>query len=313
MDLVPILLVCAGLAILAVSADEAIKRVLNLARYFRLSEFSTSFLIAGVIAVLPELTIGVVAALEGTSSLGFGVILGSNIADLTLVIGLAVLFAGKLKLEPNTVRQIRNSFLAVILPLFLFLDGDISRVDGAILLLAFAVCFLILLRSGRNGRIVADGGGKKRFTFEVILLVASLAVLFFGGNLVAHNSQELSLQLGLPLFLVGVIVAVGTCFPEMPFAIRASRRGHGELGLGNVLGCVLADSLFTIGVVALIQPIKPMYPTFPLSTAVFLVLSAIILYGLSRDGVLDRRDGAILVAAYGVFLAMQLVLRAFNI
>ena len=313
MVLVPILLVCAGLAILVISADEAIKRVLNLARYFRLSEFGTSFVIAGTIAVLPELTIGVVSALEKTSSLGFGVILGSNVADLTLVIGVAVLFAGKLKLESDTVRQIRNSFLAVILPFFLFLDGDISRMDGVILLLAFAVYFFVLLRSGRYGRSITDGKGKKRFTFEVILLVASLAVLLFGGNLVAHNSQELSLQLGLPLFLVGAIVAVGTCFPEMPFAIRASRRKHGELGLGNILGCVLADSLFTIGVVALIQPIKPLYPIFPLSTAVFLVFSAIILYGLSKDGVLDRRDGAILVTAYGVFLAMQLVLGALNI
>ena len=313
MVLIPILLVCAGLAIIVFSADEAIKRVLNLARYFRLSEFITSFVIAGVVAVLPELTIGVVAALEETSSLGFGVILGSNVADLTLVIGVAVLFAGKLKLESDTVRQIRNSFLAVILPFFLFLDGDISRMDGVILLLAFAVYFFVLLRSGRYGRSITDGKGKKRFTFEVILLVASLAVLLFGGNLVAHNSQELSLQLGLPLFLVGAIVAVGTCFPEMPFAIRASRRKHGELGLGNILGCVLADSLFTIGVVALIQPIKPLYPIFPLSTAVFLVFSAIILYGLSKDGVLDRRDGAILVTAYGVFLAMQLVLGALNI
>jgi cation:H+ antiporter len=120
-------------------------------------------------------------------------------------------------------------------------------------------------------------------------------------------------MLGLPLFLIWVVVAVGTCFPEMSFAIRASRKKHGELGLGNILGCVLADSMFTIGIIALIQPIKPLYPVLALSTALFLVLSAIILYGLSRDGVLDRRDGAFLVAVFGVYLAIQPALQALHI
>jgi cation:H+ antiporter len=137
MILIPILLVCAGLAIVVLSAGEAIKRLLNVAKHFHLSEFVASFVIAGMIAVLPELTIGVVSALGGTSSLGFGVILGANVADLTLVIGTVVLFAGKLKLDSNMLKHMRMSFFAVLLPVLLFIDGEISQIDGAILLVGW--------------------------------------------------------------------------------------------------------------------------------------------------------------------------------
>ena len=100
---------------------------------------------------LPELSIGVIAAIEGTSSFGFGIILGSNVADLTLVIGVVILFAGKLNLNPTVLKQLRISFLAVILPVLLLLDGELSSVDGVILLGAFVVYSVWLVTRGRDG------------------------------------------------------------------------------------------------------------------------------------------------------------------
>jgi len=276
MVLVPVLLICVGLAIVVFSADEAIKRLLNLARYFRLSEFVTSFVIAGIIAVLPEMTIGVLSAVEGTSSLGFGIILGSNVADLTLVIGVVVLFAGKLKLDSVAIKNVRTSLLAVVLPVLLFVDGDISRIDGVILLLAFMLYWFTLLRTKRDGPAVTGKRQKLRFVFEFLVLAVSLAILFAGATLITNSSQELSLSLGLPLFLVGAVVAVGTCLPETAFALRSCNKKHCELGFGNILGNVLADSMLTIGIIALIQPIKPAFLLSPFSTGVIMVVSALL-------------------------------------
>ena len=92
-----VLFLCAGIAIMVYGADEAINRVSNLSRFFRLSVFVASVVIAGTAAVLPELSIGVISAVDGTSSFGLGVVLGSNVADPTLVVGVVVLVAGKLK------------------------------------------------------------------------------------------------------------------------------------------------------------------------------------------------------------------------
>ncbi len=298
-------LLIVGLALVIVSADEAIKRLLNLARFLHVSEFVVSFVLAGIIAILPELSIGVLAAAQGTSALGFGVILGANVADLTLVIGVVTLFAGKVTLDASILKNVRLSFLAVVLPVLLFLDGEISRVDGVVLIVAFLVYIFLLLRSKHEGGAFTGKRPKKRITFEASVLVASLVLLFIGGSLITENSQALSLTLGLPLFVVGLIVAIGTCLPEMAFAIRSCNKMHCGLGLGNILGNVLADSLLTIGVIALIMPIKPDLVLPPLSTGILMVASAVIVYILSRDGVLDRRDGLVLVLVYALFIAIQ--------
>lgn len=313
MVLIPIILIAAGLAVVVLSADEAIKRLLNLARLFRLSEFTTSFVLAGVIAILPELTIGVVAALAGSSSLGFGVIIGSNVIDLTLIVGVVVLYSGKLKLDPSMIKNIRMSFLAVVLPVVLFFDLEISRLDGAILIAAFAVYVALLLRTKRDSEPTQGKRAKLRFVFEFAIFLVSLAILFVGATLVTNNAQEASLLLGLPLFVVGVVVAVGTCLPELVFALRACNKKHCGLGLGNILGNVLADSMLTIGIIALIQPIKPTFPLPPLATGVVMAASALIVYWVSRDGVLDRKDGALLLGVFVGFLVMQAVIETFKL
>ncbi len=267
-----------------------------------------SFVIAGIIAVLPELSIGVLAAVEGSSALGFGVILGANVADLTLVIGVVALSAGQLKLDAVLIKNMRLSFLAVILPVLLFIDGEISRVDGTILIVAFLLYLFNLLRTKRGAAVVNGRKPRLRLLFEVAVLGVSLGFLFIGGTLITDNAQVLSASLGLPLFLVGAVVAVGTCLPEMAFAVRASKKRHGALGLGNIFGNVLADSMLTIGVIALIAPIKPQFPTSALSVGVFMAVSALVVYGLSRDGVLDRRNGLVLVFMYVLFIVFQALL-----
>jgi len=313
MVLVPLLLICVGLGIVVFCADEAIKRLLNIARFFQFSEFTTSFVLAGIIAILPELSIGVVAALSGSSSLGFGVILGSNVIDLTLIVGVVVLYSGKLTLDSNMIKNIRMSFLAVLLPLVLFIDGDISRFDGIILVVAFMVYVAMLLRSKRDGEPVEGKRQKRRFIFEFLVLAVSLAILLAGATLVTNNAQEASLLLGLPLFVVGVVVAVGTCLPELVFALRACNKKHCGLGLGNILGNVLADSMLTIGIIALVQPIKPAFPLPAFSTGAIMAVSALIVYWVSRDGVLDRKNGVLLLGIFAAFLAMQTFIETFNI
>ena len=309
MVLLALVLICAGLVTIVYSADEAVKRVMNLARFFRLSGFVVSFVIAGIVAVLPELSIGVVSALEGTSSLGFGVILGANVADLTLVIGVVALYAGQLKLNPTALKHVRNSFFAAVLPVLLFWDSEISRIDGAILVFSYLVYLFLMLRTKREEAQVDFKRTKLRLLSEFTVLIISLVVLFAGGGLVTENAQELSLSLGLPVFLIGVIVAVGTCLPELVFSLRASKRNQGELGLGNILGNVLADSMLTIGVIALIQPIQPNSAFLPMSTGVFMAVSALVVVLLSKKGELNRKDGLLLLAVYGVFLAVQSVIR----
>ncbi|XES76091.1 MAG: hypothetical protein ACBZ72_07840 [Candidatus Bathyarchaeia archaeon] len=110
-----VLVLCAGIAIVVYGADEAIKRLTSLSKFFRLSAFVTGVVIAGTLAVLPELSIGILSALDGTSTFGLGIILGANVADLTLVLGIVVLLAGNQKMTSGMIKNLKISFFAVLL------------------------------------------------------------------------------------------------------------------------------------------------------------------------------------------------------
>jgi len=311
-----VLVLLAGIAIVVYGADEALKRLLNLSKFFRLSAFITGVVIAGTLAVLPELSIGILSAIEGSSTFGLGLIFGANVADLTLVIGVVVLIAGNQKMTPDMLKNLKISFLAVLLPVFLLLDGEISRIDGVILLVAFVVYVLWLLISSRGQREVAErmrlSKRVVRLGITIFLLVIGITVLFIGSELVTQSAQELSSVLGLPLFLIGLIVAVGTCLPEMVFAIRASEK-EGSIGIGNILGNVLADSMLTIGIIAIIYPIKVPNLASPLAAGVFVTLSAIFVYFRSRDGDINKKDGLLLIGAYVLFVLIQYLFEVLKI
>ncbi len=312
-----LLVLCAGIAIVVYGADEAIKRLLNLSRFFRLSTFVTGVVIAGTLAVLPELSIGVLSALGESSSFGLGIIFGANVADLTLVIGVVVLIAGKQKMTQGMLKNLKISFIAVLLPVILLLDGVLSSFDGLILVGSFVIYVVWLLKSGRKEK---EAEKRVKFSKKIIrlgitifLLVIGITVLFIGSELVTQSAQELSSLFGFPLFLIGIVVAIGTCLPEMAFAVRASEAKEIEIGIGNILGNVLADSMLTIGVIALIHPIRLPNILSPLTAGVFVVASIIFVYLRSRDGDIGKKDATLLILVYAIFIALQYILEVLNI
>lgn len=311
-----VLVLLAGIAIVVYGADEAIKRLLDLSKFFRISAFVTGVVIAGTLAVLPELSIGVLSAIEGSSTFGLGLIFGANVADLTLVIGVVVLIAGTQKMTSSMLRSIKISFIAALLPVFLLIDGVLSTLDGMVLVGAFGVYVLWLLISGRGEKGVAD---RMRFSKRVVrlgitvfMLAIGITVLFIGSALVTESAQELSSVFGLPLFLVGLVVAIGACLPEMAFAIRAAEK-EGSIGIGNILGNVLADSMLTIGVIAIIHPIVIPNLAAPLTAGIFVAASAIFVYMRSKDGDISKKDAYLLIVAYALFVLIQYLFEVIKI
>jgi cation:H+ antiporter len=303
-----LLVLLAGIAIVVYGADEAIKRLLKLSKFFSISAFVTGVIIAGTLAVLPELSIGILSALEGSSTFGLGLIFGANVADLTLVIGSVVLIAGNQKITPDMLKSLKISFIAVLLPVILIIDGELSRLDGIVLIAAFAVYVAWLLIRGRGEKEVAERMRLSktviRLSITVFLLAIGITVLFIGSELVTQSAQALSSELGLPLFIIGLVVAIGTCLPEMAFAIRASEK-EGSIGIGNILGNVLADSMLTLGIIAIIHPIIIPSIASPLTAGVFVAIAAIFMYLRSRDGVINKKDALLMIGLYLVFILSQ--------
>ncbi len=229
---------------------------------------------------------------------------------MTLVIALVVLIAGRIKINTKFLHWGNWYVIITALPVLLLLDGSLSPLDGVILVFVFLFYVTFILARGRRmlgGRSKEDFG---KFLKESIVAVVSLAIIFWSANLVVTNSVALSEKLSFPLVFTGFFVAFGTCFPEFVFALKAAKEKHGELGIGAIMGDVIVDATFSIGVVSLISPITPPLIMTVLSGLFMIVASLVVLHFIKNDKEITRNDGVLLLILYLLFGTVELWVKA---
>jgi len=244
--------------VLVVSAEVLVKSLTKIANYFRMSDFIVGFMIVALATSIPELFIGITAALDGAPELSLGNVVGSAIVDLTLVVGVLALLRRGIKIETKAVRtDTLYMFMIAVLPLVLLLfDNSLDRFDGFILLSAFLIYMLkvYVQRSRFHDEEVREEGSKNIFMYSILGLV-SLVVLVFSANELVIHAEAMAIELDFPEILIGiVIVSVGTTLPELIFGSRAVLMKHKYMAFGDIIGSVIANNTLVLGVVLLVSP-----------------------------------------------------------
>ncbi len=291
-------------------ASLAVKYIVNLADHFNISEFVTSFLIAGFVSILPEFFIGVNSALEGVPDVGIGTLIGNNIVDLTLVIGIVAIL-GKTIPTQKTDRISSYGFLfAVGLPLGLMLDGYLSQFDGLLLVLTSVIYFGLMLRNEPLHDAKKTVSMQKAIP-DIIAFVAMVFLIFISSHFVVTSAVEIAHIMDFPEILAGLIlISVGAALPELTFSVQAIMARHKSVALGDILGNVVLDATFSIGVMAIIFPFSIDVGIIGIA-AVFMVFAALMLTTfLDDEHKLVRRDGIALIGLFIVFVVVQLTLNA---
>ena len=280
------------------------------------------FFVMAFATSLPNLFVDISAALRGMQPLAFGDIVGGNFIDLTLVMGLAVLFGKKALPAESKMVQSSAIFTGIIavLPLLLVADGDLSRTDGIILLLAFAIyTFWILSKQERFKKVYNVHGKRKKmpvtdfkeFLKNVLKLIVLLAFLTASSWVIISSAQFFSSALGASLSLVGIlIVGLGNSFPELYFSIISSRRGENWMILGNLMGSVIVCATLVLGLVAIIAPfqINDFSPFF--IARIFMIIAVIFYLFIIRSGrKITKKEGLILISIYILFLLTEIFLK----
>lgn len=292
--------------VLVKSASYSVKSVAEIARHFRFSEFFIAFAVAGFISIMPELFIGINSALAGTPAVGLGTIIGSNIADLTLVIGFIALIGRKLAADKQLIKNNIYFFAVTSLPVLFMLDGELSRDDGLVLVMAF---MFYMSRMVKKEGIFA----KKRkdgllfLARNLAVFVLSMAVLFAAAHFIVESAVNLSVEFLIPPIIIGLfLVSFGTTLPELTFSLRAVMARHKEIALGDIMGNVAIDSTFSIGVVALIRPISTSFIVFATS-ALFMVFSALLVVTLLQNHrKITWEESFLLFFLYAMFMIIEL-------
>jgi len=305
--------IAVGLALLVWSADIFVEGATSIARHLGVSTMIIGITIIGFGTSAPEILISVVAVLEDTPNLAIGNALGSNIANIGLILGITALIA-PLPIDKITFsREFPLLFFATGVMAWCLYDGALDMVDGILLLTLLGLTLWYLVRSHRlEGDLTPDEnepgediGQETSFSTSTGWLLLGLIILVGSSKLLVWGATEVAHNFGISELIIGLtIVALGTSLPELAASIASVRKGEPDLAIGNVIGSNLFNSLAVIGIPAVITNfnIDRLAVTRDLPVVIALTL---LLYGLSRFPVvsrsLSRLKGLWLLSAFVIY------------
>jgi len=303
------------------AGEMVIECLARIARFLGWKEFVVAFIIMAFAASLPNLFVGIFSAMKGKPQLSLGDVLGGNVVDLTLAIGLAVLFSkAGISAESRTV-QTTSLFTigSAILYLLLISDGILSRADGIILILFFIFYFFWLFSKRERFTKVFDkyhvpvSKKFKDFIKDLGKVILGILLLILAAEGIVRSAIFFSENLKIPLTLIGIfIVGVGNALPETYFGIISARRGEGWLILGDLMGSVIIIATLVLGIVALICPIEVKVAEIPAFTIarIFLIISALFFFlAVKTDRKITKKEALILLSVYLLFLIIEILLK----
>jgi cation:H+ antiporter len=294
-------LICAG-----IGGELFVRGTVGLAHAARISPGIIAATVAAFATSSPELTVAVSSALDGAPEISLGNVLGANVVNIAVILGVSLLLAPIIVPRGSIRRDFPVALLAPVALALLTLDNTLSRLDAALLLAIFAAWLVaIIIEAQRERSAIAEVLGEAKSGRAVGQGVVGMALLVAAGKLIVAGGTGVATAFGLTEFVIGAtVVAIGTTLPELVTALIARWRGHDEVGLGTVLGSNIFNGLFIVGVAAAITPIQVgLAMTAP---ALLIGMVAIALTFPTRSGTIDRWRGGMLLALYAVYLVVVL-------
>lgn len=310
--------IAAGLVLLALGGEGLIRGAVSVARRFGLSELLIGLTLVGFGTSAPELMTSIDAALSESPGIALGNVLGSNISNILLILALVVLIR-PISVNPAAVG--RDGLLVILVSLVLaalsLFFGELNRWMGALLLAGLVGYVAIVWRLERRGGAAAAMHAEESHTHDPTpqslwvsgaFVIAGLVLLVWGADLLVSGAIATARVAGISETVIGLtIVAVGTSLPELVATLAAALKGRSDVAFGNIVGSNLYNILGILGATALIHPIN-VPNDVGLVDWVVLIGSAVLLMAVALTGKrLTRLEGAILLSAYGLYVAYLLM------
>ncbi len=320
--MLPSLLFLVGLALLLAGGEALIRGATALALRFGVSEVTIGLTVVAFGTSMPELVVSTLAAIRGDAGIAFGNVVGSNIANVTLLLGVTALARPVVVQSVIVAREIPMMVLASAAALVLALDGpfqgaasnSLRRGDGIVLLLLFVVFLYYtgadVLRDRRDDPLLAEAREATpdrgaRAGRSLLLIVGGIAGLTIGGSLLVTSASEIARSFGVPDVVIGsTIVAVGTSLPELAASLVAARHGQSDLAIGNLVGSNIFNLLFVLAVAACASPI-PVPQGGAIDLGAMLAVAGLVFVVSKTGRRVTRVEGVILAACYVGYLLFQ--------
>lgn len=303
---IEIALLIAGLVMILLGANWLVNGSSSIAKRFGISEFVIGLTIVGIGTSSPEMVVSFLSSLQGKADMAIGNIVGSNIFNTLLILGITAVISPLTITKSNLKRDIPLNIIVTVILILLGMNftifgvgkNQLCRIDGVILLGIFILYLWSSFKSESSDEENSEEGIKEySILMSAVMVAAGLASLIFGGKLFVNSATELAKMFGVSdKFIAITVMAAGTSMPELATCVVAALKGRGQLALGNVLGSNIANILLILGGSALISPLSFNGLTYVdigmvLLCAAFIFASAF----LFKKRQVDRYEGAILV------------------
>lgn len=297
------LLLLIGFILLIKGADLFVDGSSSIAGILKVPSVIIGLTIVAMGTSAPEAAVSINAGLAGNSDISLGNIVGSNIFNLLVVIGAcAMIFPAKSN-EDILKRDLWWNIGVSVLLLLTIMDGNLSRMEGIILLAIFLFYIGLMIRSALKNRVEGDAMNVMPLWKSLLFAAIGLAAVVFGGDMVVDNASLIAKAWGMSDTLVGLtIVAVGTSLPELVTSITASKKGDSGIALGNAVGSCLFNILFILGMASTLTPINAV-PELIIDTAILIAVTVLILIVAKTDKKTTRLEGIICVLSYIIYTA----------
>ena len=312
MTLLTLTYLLAGFILLIGGGEAVVRGAASLGMRMGLSALATGLTIVAFGTSAPELVVNLRAAAVGVSDLAVGNVVGSNIANIGLVLGLSVMVR-PLMLD---IRVIRSDIFMMIgaglLAALMLLDGTLGRLEGAILVALVIAYVAFNLRAAAGARDSSNasfeaalGDERHGLGVDIWLLLGGLLGLTFGGDLFVKGAVDLAQYFQVSPALIGLtVVAVGTSLPELATTAIAAYRGHGDMAIGNIVGSNIFNVLSVLGITSLSFTVTR-GDVGPVDLGVFFLSALVLLRFIYTDSRMDRWEGAVLFLGFCAYLTWR--------
>lgn len=301
------LLLLIGFVLLIKGADFFVDGSSSLARIMKVPSVIIGLTIVAMGTSAPEASVSVNAALAGSNDIAISNVIGSNLFNGLVVVGVCAFMAG-FKTNPEILkRDMPLNIIVTAILCIMLLDRHINRIEGIILLIGMAVYIAVMVISALKNRETTDECKILSLPKSLIFIIGGLIAVIFGGTLVVDNACLIAKDFGVSENFIGLtIIAIGTSLPELVTSITATRKGDSGLALGNAIGSNLFNILFILGMSATICPLNVLSES--IIDCIILLVSAVILYVFARTKkTMNRWEGIVCVFLYVGYTAYLLI------
>lgn len=299
------LMVIGGILLIVKGADYLVEGSGSIARRFGVKPIVIGLTIVAFGTSMPELVVNLVASFQNAPGLAIGNVVGSNIANVLLILGAAAIIRS-LTVHHNTVtKEIPFALLSVVVLLIMVWDGTLDRADGLVLLAFFGIFLYYTFGISRvKGEASTEDIPKFKTGKSYTLIVAGIFGLAVGGKLTVDGAVSIATLFGISNEVIGLtVIAIGTSLPELATSVVAAKKGEVDIAIGNVVGSNIFNVFWVLGLSAAIRPL-PFVPTatFDVFVAIGATLVLFTALFIGQKNILEKWEGRMLIALYVMYL-----------